>query len=42
MTAENIRGKTESATLIHVRPRLMIPQPIQNKIKKTQSLEVKK
>lgn len=39
MTAENIRGKTESLTLIHVRPLSMIPQPA-NKIKKTQSLEV--
>ncbi|KAI1715015.1 immunoglobulin i-set domain-containing protein [Ditylenchus destructor] len=43
MTAENIRGKTESLTLIHVRPKAlqqqtsMIPQP--QKLKKTHSLE---
>uniref|UniRef100_A0A914BWB4 Ig-like domain-containing protein n=1 Tax=Acrobeloides nanus TaxID=290746 RepID=A0A914BWB4_9BILA len=27
MVAENVRGKTESATLIHVRPKSLIPQP---------------
>uniref|UniRef100_A0A914RBS0 Ig-like domain-containing protein n=1 Tax=Panagrolaimus davidi TaxID=227884 RepID=A0A914RBS0_9BILA len=27
MTAENIKGKTESSTVIHVRPRSLIPQP---------------
>ena len=27
MVAENIKGKTESSTVIHVRPRSLIPQP---------------
>uniref|UniRef100_A0A915ETQ8 Ig-like domain-containing protein n=1 Tax=Ditylenchus dipsaci TaxID=166011 RepID=A0A915ETQ8_9BILA len=39
MCAENIRGKTESLTLIHVRPRSMIPQPVPKALKKTQSYE---
>lgn len=39
MIAENVRGKTECLTLIHVRPRSMIPKSV-GFLSKTQSLEV--
>jgi hypothetical protein len=38
MVAENVRGKAESITVIHVRPKSMIPQPV-TKPRKPHSVE---